>query len=113
MLLLLTISVENLTGYNDIVWQFVLCTFTLFDQPTKGERVLKINKLVYIWLLFVQDENKDLNAVKTFLSMYSIHSSFPTFDIKMSEFCTFNIVTLTLSKGLLWISKKYFSIPCF
>ena len=63
--------------------------------------MLKINKLVYIWLLFVQDENKDLNAVKTFLSMYSIHSSFPTSDIKMSEFCTFNIVTLTLSKGLL------------
>ena len=64
MLLLLTISVENLTGYGDIVWHFALCTFNLHDQPTKWERVLKNNKLwtafVYICLLFVQGKNQDM-----------------------------------------------------
>ena len=41
MLLVLTISVESLTGYDDIVWQFPVCTFILHDQPRKWERVLK------------------------------------------------------------------------
>ena len=57
LLLLLTISVENLMGHDDIVWQFALSTFNLRDQPTKRERQLKNNKLwkesVYIHLLFV------------------------------------------------------------
>ena len=34
MLLLLTIYVENLTVYDDVVWQFALCTFNLRDHPT-------------------------------------------------------------------------------
>ena len=25
-------SVENLTGYNDIVFEFAMCTFNLFDR---------------------------------------------------------------------------------
>ena len=41
MLLLLTISVENLTRYDDIVWEFALYTFNIYDQPTKREHVLK------------------------------------------------------------------------
>ena len=57
MLLLLAISVENLTGYNNILWQFALCTFNLPDQPTKSERVLKNNQPVSVCLLYVQDEN--------------------------------------------------------
>ena len=51
-------SVENLKRYDDIVWQFALCTFNLHDQPTKRERMLK-NKLwkifEYICLLYIQD----------------------------------------------------------
>ena len=35
ILLLLTISVENLTGYGDIASQFALCAFNLRDQPIK------------------------------------------------------------------------------
>ena len=50
MLLLLTISVENLIGYDDIIWQFALCSFNLRDQQTKRELVLKNNKL---WKTFV------------------------------------------------------------
>ena len=42
MLLLLAISVENRTRYDDIVWQFVL---DLADQPTKTEHGVKNNKL--------------------------------------------------------------------
>ena len=60
MLLLLTMSVENFTGYNNIVWQFALCTFNLLDQSTKREQVLKDNKRVYVCLLFVQDEDKNM-----------------------------------------------------
>ena len=60
MLLLLAISVENLTGYNNILWQFALCTFNLPDQPTKSERVLKNNQPVFVCLLYVQDENQDM-----------------------------------------------------
>ena len=51
-------SVENLTRFDDIVWEFALCTFNLYDQPTKRERMLK-NKLwkifEYIFLLYIQD----------------------------------------------------------
>ena len=54
MLLLLTISVENLTGYNDIVRQIALCTLNLPDQPTKRERVLKNNNVVCVCFFFVQ-----------------------------------------------------------
>ena len=57
MLLFLTISVENLMGYNDIVRQFDLCILTQLIRQQKGSRA---NKLVYICLLFVQDENKDM-----------------------------------------------------
>ena len=38
MLLLLTVSVENLTRYDNIVLKFALCTFNLGDQPTKRAR---------------------------------------------------------------------------
>ena len=59
-----TTSVENLTWYDDIVWQFALCTFKLYDQPTKWERVLKNSKhwkaFIYICLLFIQDEKQDM-----------------------------------------------------
>ena len=41
MLLLWTVSVENLTGYNNIVCEFALCTVNLRDQPIKWERLLK------------------------------------------------------------------------
>ena len=60
---LLTISVENLTGYNDIAWQFALCALNLRDQLTKRERVVKSNKLWKIFacicLLYTQDESQD------------------------------------------------------
>ena len=59
-----TISVENLPWYDDIVWQFALCTFKLYDQPTNWERVLKNSKhwkvFIYISLLFIQDEKQDM-----------------------------------------------------
>ena len=51
-------------GYDDIVWEFALCTFNLHDQSTKRERVLKkqvtFKKFVYICLIFVQDENQEM-----------------------------------------------------
>ena len=40
------------------------------------------------------------------LSMYSIHSSFPTFNIEIIEFFTLQIVMLTISETFSWISKK-------
>ena len=83
-MLLLTISLENLVEYNDIVWKIALCTFNLPDQPTKREHVLIKTYLV----------------IKTFLFIYSIHLSFPTFNIIMIKFCTLKIVTSTLSKAL-------------
>ena len=49
-----------------------------------------------------------VNAVKTSLSICSIHPSFPNFNIKMMKFCVLKIVTSTLSKALLWISKNIF-----
>ena len=33
MLLFLTASGENLTGYDDVVFKFALCNFNLRDQP--------------------------------------------------------------------------------
>ena len=61
-MLLITISVENLTRYDDIVWEIALCTFNLVI--IKAEHILKNNKLwktfVYISLLYVQDENQDM-----------------------------------------------------
>ena len=83
MLLLLTISVENLTGYNDIVRQIALCTLNLPDQPTKRERVLKNNNVVCLFFLCSKMKTRYVNAVKMFLSIYSIHTNFPTFDIKV------------------------------
>ena len=83
-MLLLTISLENLVEYNDIVWKIALCTFNLPDQPTKREHVLIKTYLV----------------IKTFLFIYSIHLIFPTFNIIMIKFCTLKIVTSTLSKAL-------------
>ena len=41
-----------------------------------------------------------VNAVKTSLSIYSIHPSFLFFNIKMIEFCASQTVMLTLSKAL-------------
>ena len=112
MLPLLTISVENLEAYNNIVWQFALCTFNLPDLPTKSACEKTIN--LYIFANFCSRwKPKYVNAAKTFLSIYSVHISFPTFNIKMIEFCTLKIVSSTISKTLLGISKKYFSIPCF
>ena len=64
MLLPLTASVENLTGYDDIVCEFALCNFNLFNQPTKRECIRKNNNFwktfVYIYLLYVQHENQDM-----------------------------------------------------
>ena len=64
MLLILTISAENLARDDDIVWEFALRTFNLREQPNKRERMLKNNKvwkkLVYICLPYVQDENQDM-----------------------------------------------------
>ena len=40
-MLLLTVSVENLMGYDDIVCEFALCTFNLRDQQRKRERAKK------------------------------------------------------------------------
>ena len=61
---MLSVSAENLTGYDDIVCELSLCTFNLCDQPRKRERVLKNNKLwktsVHICLLYVEDENEDM-----------------------------------------------------
>ena len=64
MFLLLIIFVENLTRYDDIIWEFALCTFSLRDQLTKRQRVWKNSKLwkafVYICLPSIQDENQDM-----------------------------------------------------
>ena len=62
LLLLLTVFVENLRGYDDIVCEFALCTFNLRDQRKKRERVLKNNIIwktfVYICLRYVEDGNQ-------------------------------------------------------
>ena len=54
MLLLWTVSVENLTGYDDVVCKFAVCTFNLLDEPTKRERALKNNKLckTYVFIVY-------------------------------------------------------------
>ena len=129
MLLLLTISVENLTRYDAVVWEFALCTFNLHDQSTKRERVLKNNKLwktlVYICLLYLFGYVVYFNHVmlaetcskNVFIYIFyspmeisMIHPSFPTFNIKMIEFCTecFFDRMSTLSKALSWIPKNIF-----
>ena len=54
MLLLWTVSVKNLMGYNDTMWELALCIFTLRDQPIKRERVLKtknFGKHLYLFIL--------------------------------------------------------------
>ena len=62
LLLLLTVFVDSLTGYDDIVCEFALFTFNLRDHPTKRESMLKINIIwetfVSICLLYVEDENQ-------------------------------------------------------
>ena len=59
-MLLLTISVSNLTRYDVIVWEFALCIFNLRDQLNKVRERTKNNELwktfVYICLLNVQDK---------------------------------------------------------
>ena len=40
------------------------------------------------------------------LSMYSIHPSFPTFNIEIIEFFTLQIVMLTMSETFSWNLKK-------
>ena len=49
MSFLWTVSVENLTGYDNIICKFALCTFNLRDQETKWESVLKNTRL---WKIF-------------------------------------------------------------
>ena len=39
--MLLTVSVENLLGYNDIICEFALSIFNLSDQPTKRVHAIK------------------------------------------------------------------------
>ena len=91
MLLMLSVSVENLTGYDDIVCEFTLCTFNLRDQLLKRECVLKNNKLF----------GKHLHIYVYFMwKMKQRYPRFQTFFIKMIEFCTLQIVTSTLSKVL-------------
>ena len=48
-----------------------------------------------------------VNAVKTSLSIYSIHPNCSTFFMKMIKFHTLQTVTSTMSKKLSRISKKY------
>ena len=84
-MLLLTISVSNLTRYNVIVWEFALCIFNLRDQLTKRENVLKtmnFGKHLYIFV-YLMFKTRYVNAVKTSLSIYSIYPNFPTFFMKM------------------------------
>ena len=91
-------------GYNDIVCKFALYTFDLCDQPANEELVLKTINFVrhlYIFVYFMfKMKTKIFNAVKRF-SLYYVHPNFPTFNMKMIEFCTLQIVTSTLSKALL------------
>ena len=112
MLLLLRVSVENLSGHDLIVCGFVLCTFNLHDQPTKRERVLRKNKLwktfvIYLFTLRSRWKPRYADAVKMSLSVYSIHPSFSTFNIKVIELCALQIVRSTPSKAFLWISKNF------
>ena len=44
------IFVENLTGYDDIVCEFALCTFNLFD------RVVNFSRLIIFNVVYVQRE---------------------------------------------------------
>ena len=72
MLLLLTISVENVTGYDVVVWQYALCTFNLRDQLTKSERVQKttnFGKHLYIFVYFlIKMKNKICKCSKNIFS---------------------------------------------
>ena len=75
MLLMLSVSVENLTGYDDIVCEFTVCTFNLRDQLLKRECVLKNNKLLenictYMFTLCGR-WNKDTLDFKHFLLKWS------------------------------------------
>ena len=105
MLLLLTVSVENLSGYDTIICEFALSTFNLHDQPRKRERAEKQwaleNICIYLFTLCSGWKPRYVNAVKMSLSIYSIHPSFPTFNIKMIKF-----VPCRLLQQLLWISRK-------
>ena len=42
------ISVENQTGYNDIVCEFVLCTFNLFDRVLNFSWLFNEFNVVYV-----------------------------------------------------------------
>ena len=61
LLLLLTISAENVMGYDDS-FDNLFCVLLIYMISQKRERVLKSNKLwkefVYICVLFVQDGNQ-------------------------------------------------------
>ena len=100
MFLLLIISVENVTRYDDIIWEFALCTARVKKQKTL--------KSICIYLLTFHSRWKPryVNALKTSLSIYSVHPSFTAFNIKMIEICTLQTVMSTLSKVLSLISKK-------
>ena len=108
-MLLLIISVNNLTRYDVIVWEFALCIFNLRDQPTKREdapKTINFGKHLYIFV-YLMFKTRYVNAVKTSLSIYSIHPNFPIFFMKMIKFYTLQTVTSTMSKKLSRISKKY------
>ena len=57
-------------------------------NPPKNQNNHLWKTFVYICLLYVQDENQDVIEIKAFWSTYSIHPSFPTFSIKIIEFCS-------------------------
>ena len=101
-MLLWTVSVKNLMGYNDTMWELALCILTLRDQPMKRERVLKtknFGKHLYLFVYFrFIIKTMYVNAVTTSPSIRYIHSSFPNFNIKMIEFCSSQIVTSTSLK---------------
>ena len=83
-MLLLTISVNSLTRYDVIVWELALCIFNLRDQVTKREDVPKTMNFgehlyIFIYLMF---KTRYVNAIKTSLSIYSIHPNFSTFSWK-------------------------------
>ena len=66
MLFLWTVSLENLTGYDDIVCELAVCTFNL-------------QLYIFVYLMLVMKTN--IYECSKNVSLYSVHSSFPTFNV--------------------------------
>ena len=65
---------------------------------------------IYIYLLTFYSGRKAryANAVKTSLSIYSIHPNFPDFTFQTIEFCALKIATSVMSKALCNSQKNIF-----